>query len=92
MKLLDHEGEIAIDSATLGIDAGLPLAPALVLFGPNDCGKTNTLRAITNMVTGVMAPLRDPLREEYRSDGDQDHGSSFLLPSFLQAAKVKRSS
>ena len=49
----------------LGVDTEIPLAPALVLFGPNDSGKTNTLSTIATLLSGgEWIPVRDPFRQE----------------------------
>jgi energy-coupling factor transporter ATP-binding protein EcfA2 len=44
-----------------GLEVEWPLGPAVVLFGPNDSGKTNTLRTLTAMLQGREVEPRDPL-------------------------------
>jgi recombinational DNA repair ATPase RecF len=41
-----------------GVDAELPVGSALVLFGPNDGGKTNVLEAIATML-GAQKAVRE---------------------------------
>ena len=59
--LLKQEGEFSI-SHSLGVNTSFALAPALVLFGPNDSGKTNTLTAILSLMRGQAVPSRDLFR------------------------------
>lgn len=54
-----QEGEIWFSSPD-GVDGELPLAPALILYGPNDAGKSNTLRAITGLLRGGLLDPREP--------------------------------
>lgn len=64
IDLFNQDGQITI-SHVLGVDAEIPLVPALILFGPNDSGKTNTLLAITNLLRGrdPEAAPRDAFRQ-----------------------------
>jgi energy-coupling factor transporter ATP-binding protein EcfA2 len=42
------------------VTADLPLAPAIVLLGPNDSGKTNLLRCVTALLSSTSLKPRDP--------------------------------
>jgi len=59
VDLFRQEGEIWFSSPD-GVDGELPLAPALILYGPNDAGKSNTLRAITGLLRGGLLDPREP--------------------------------
>ena len=49
----------------LGVEAEIPLAPALILFGPNDSGKTNTMRLLSMVLSGSTHIIpRDRFRQE----------------------------
>ena len=49
----------------LGVDAAIPVAPALILFGPNDSGKTNTMRLLSMVLSGSNRVMpRDRFRQE----------------------------
>jgi energy-coupling factor transporter ATP-binding protein EcfA2 len=67
VDLFTQRGLIQIDR-THGVRVTLPLAPALILFGPNDSGKTNTLRLITSLFRGRKTPSRDPFRRRHIGD------------------------
>ena len=51
--------------APLGVESEIPLAPALILFGPNDSGKTNVMRMLSQVLrgSGWVVP-RDRFRQE----------------------------
>jgi energy-coupling factor transporter ATP-binding protein EcfA2 len=44
-----------------GVDADLPLGPAIVLFGPNDAGKTNLLRQLRGLLRSRAPEARDSI-------------------------------
>ena len=68
-----------------GVDAGIEFAPAMVLFGPNDAGKTNLLEALELMLASDSPKLlrRDPVRRmqvpDAGEDTDLEIGSSVVL-------------
>ncbi len=64
--LFKGDGTIRVESE--GVSIELPLAPALVLFGPNDSGKSNTLRAIASLARGEEVVPRDPFRSDIGYD------------------------
>ena len=77
------KGDGTIRVASEGVSIELPLAPALVLFGPNDSGKSNTLRAIASLVRGERVVPRDSFRLEigvdWREPGDEGTAIRFDL-------------
>jgi hypothetical protein len=78
--LFKQEGEITIRGAD-GVHTVLPLAPALILFGRNDSGKTNTLRAITSLLRGEDPFPRDPVTEVRH-----ENSSELVIPLDLERA------
>jgi hypothetical protein len=66
VDLFSQDGDIWISGS--GIDAKIPLAPALILFGPNDAGKTNTLLGITSLLRGEYPSARDPMADPSRGE------------------------
>src|SRR5438045_1821869 len=68
LDIFKQHGFIRI--ASEGVSADIPLAPAIIVFGPNDAGKTNTLRAITSVLRGSRPAPRDPVHPEVRHQGD----------------------
>jgi energy-coupling factor transporter ATP-binding protein EcfA2 len=85
-----------------GVTADIPWAPIIVLFGPNDAGKTNVLEAVGRLLTGGLAyseegPVRtDPSLNPNDSDWSESYvsrGLSYLElegPTFQAAAPFER--
>lgn len=67
VDLLGQDGTIRIDGVH-GVNVEITLAPALILFGPNDAGKTNIVRLISSLLRGRKTQSRDPFRDRYIGD------------------------
>ncbi len=79
INLFEFEGCIQIRCE--GADCELPLAPALVLFGKNDAGKTNLLRAVAHAVVGDWGSPREKVFAGHEeAHGVQSVGGDIVLP------------
>jgi integrase len=84
MDLFAQDGGVITIRRALGVDADIPLGPAVVLFGPNDSGKTNTLLAIAN-----LCRERDPeqvIRDNFRHARWGESACHVSIPLDLERA------
>ena len=57
------------DTGFKALAANVPIAPAVVLFGPNDAGKSNLLEGLSLALSGGGMNDRGPLEEELVPEG-----------------------